>query len=131
MSKKKIVLLVLIGLLLLIPVIWIAVRRNQLNKIHQDGVLIEGPKFGNERSEGTKDFHYKVSDKDWRDQILGDTGKTTVRRGDFLCCVCSVLSMTDKKGKKTEYTPDKLNHILSEIDGYEEDGAVRGGVLKE
>lgn len=131
MSKKKIVLLVLIGLLLLIPAIWIAVRRYQLNKIHQDGVLIEEPKFGNERSGGRKDFHYQVSDMDWKDQILGDTGKTIEQRGDLLCCVCSVLSMADKNEKKTEYTPDKLNNILSEIDGYEEDGAVRGSVLKE
>ena len=57
MSKKKIVLLVLVGLLLLIPVIWIAVRRGQLNKLHQDGVVVEEPKFGNERSDGRKDFH--------------------------------------------------------------------------
>ena len=133
MSKKKIVLLVLVGLLLLIPVIWIAVRRGQLNKLHQDGVVVEEPKFGNERSDGRKDFHYKVSKKDWKDQVLGDIGKTIAEKGDFLCCVCNAMSMADTSKDKqiSYYTPDKLNNVLSEIDGYEEDGTVKASVLKE
>lgn len=132
MSKKKIVLWVLIGLLLLVPVIWITGRRIQINKIHQEGIVVEEPKFGNERSKGRSDFHYKVSDADWKDQVLGDTGLMIAEEGDFLCCVSSVMSMADTTtDQKADYTPDKLNNLLNEIDGYEESGAVKGSVLKE
>ncbi len=131
MTKKKIIILILAGLCLLAGLIWIAGKRIRQNQMHRDGVAVEEPKFGNERAEGSHAFAYEVSDQGWSGLKMGDTGKTIGEEGDFLCCVCSVMSLADKTTAKNKYTPDKLNAVISGIDGYEEDGTFRSGVLKE
>lgn len=131
MTKKKIIIWILAGLCLLAGLIWIAGKRIQQNRMHRDGVAVEEPKFGNERAEGSHAFAYEVSDPGWSGLKMGDTGKTIGEEGDFLCCVCSVMSLADKTTAKNKYTPDKLNAVISGIDGYEEDGTFRSGVLKE
>lgn len=131
MTKKKIIIVILAGLCLLAGIIWIAGKRIRQNQMHRDGVAVEEPKFGNERAEGSHAFAYEVSDPGWSGLKMGDTGKTIGEEGDFLCCVCSVMSLADKTTAKNKYTPDKLNAVISGIDGYEEDGTFRSGVLKE
>ncbi|MCI8793062.1 MAG: hypothetical protein HFG38_09715 [Eubacterium sp.] len=131
MTKKKIIIWILAGLCLLAGLIWIAGKRIRQNQMHRDGVAVEEPKFGNERAEGSHAFAYEVSDQGWSGLKMGDTGKTIGEEGDFLCCVCSVMSLADKTTAKNKYTPDKLNAVISGIDGYEEDGTFRSGVLKE
>ncbi len=131
MSKKKIMIGILAGLCLLAGIIWIAGIKLQRSRMHRDGIAVEEPRFGNERAEGSSAFAYQLSDPGWSGLKMGDTGETIGKNGSFLCCVCSVMSLADKTTAKNKYTPDKLNAVIGGIDGYEEDGVFRSGVLKE
>ena len=70
---------------------------------------------------------YKVFDENWSGERLGDSGWTIGEKGDFLCCVCSVMAAV---GKNDDSTPDKVNAILCEVGGYGTDGGIKGDVLE-
>ena len=71
---------------------------------------------------------YKVFDKLRSGEKLGDSGWTIGEKGDFLCCVCSAMAAAEDN----EYiTPNRVNDLLNEIEGYDEDGNIKRSVLSK
>lgn len=70
---------------------------------------------------------YKIFDKIWSEEKLGDSGNTVKEKGDFLCCVCSVIAAA---GEDYFITPDKFNVLLCELNGYSKCGDIKKDVLK-
>ena len=58
---------------------------------------------------------------------MGDSGWTIGEKGDFLCCVCSVMAAAGKNG---DSTPDKINAIMCEVEGYGKNGDIKKDVLE-
>ena len=70
---------------------------------------------------------YKILDRIWCEEKLGDSGITIGEEGDFLCCVCSVIAAA---GENYFITPDKVNALLCELYGYSKHGDIKKDVLK-
>lgn len=95
--------------------------------IHSQGVVIGFPEGQDETYSEYGFPHYKVFDKNWSEKKLGNSDSTIGEKGDFLCCVCSVMVAAGKNG---ESTPDRVNALLCELDGYAKNGEIKKSVLK-
>lgn len=99
--------------------------------LHSRGTVVEYPGVEDESDSSVYSDYgfppYKVSDETWSGEKLGDSGWTIGEKGDFLCCVCSVMEASGLNG---DITPDKVNALLCELGGYDKDGEVKKGVLK-
>lgn len=96
--------------------------------VHSQGVDIEFPNSKYMITYSDYGFpRYKVFDKNWSEDRLGDSGWTIGEKGDFLCCVCSVMAAAGKNG---DSTPDKINAIMCEVEGYGKNGDIKKDVLE-
>ena len=96
MSKRKKFIITIGVLLLLIAFSLLIIKKVKLYKVAQEGVLVEEPNYTIEK--GHKIYsdwgdmnRYKVFKKQWSDLKMGDSGKTILEYGDFLCCICAVV----------------------------------------
>lgn len=97
--------------------------------IHSRGTLVVVPDGEDTTYREWASFpSYKVFDEHWNEERLGESVWTIGGRGDFLCCVCSVMAAA--RGDES-ITPNKVNTLLNEMDGYDEDGNIKTGVLRK
>lgn len=96
--------------------------------IHSRGMIVEFPEGEDETYSEYGFPDYKVFNKNWSEKKLGNCDFTIDEKGDFLCCVCSVMAAARKSG---ESTPDKVNALLCELNGYTENGEIKKSVLNK
>lgn len=129
-SKKKVI--IAIGVLLLIFFSMLVIKKVKLGRMTQDGVLVEEPNGTLEEghqiySDWGDGLRFKVFDERWCEKEIGESGKKIKEYGDFLCCICAVASTADYM----YYTPNRMNTILSELNGYDKNGDINNSILQE
>lgn len=134
MAKIKLflkrLLLMLAVLLIQVIVVWATIKKIEVYRIHHEGVMMEEP--DDHVHHGYIDWYftqYKVFDKRWSSQELGESGKTIAEYGDFLCCVS--IAMSAAEDGMGGYRPDIINKLLCSTDGYDKDGDIKKKTLRK